>query len=154
MSDTEGARKERIHAATDEMVRIMRMHHRVIEKRMEGMGIHHSQHRMLMHLSRMGRMACQKDIAAALDVSPACVARTLKSLDAAGLIERQEGEDSRCREIGILPAGQALVDESVKLFEGTAAEMFSGVPDGDIERLIEILTRIQDNLIAMENRKE
>ena len=37
---------------------------------------------------RMGRSASQKDIADALDVSPACVARTLKPLNAAGLVEK------------------------------------------------------------------
>ena len=58
-------RGERIRAATDSMVRIMRGHHRVIEKRIDGMGIHHSQHRMLMRLSCMGRTASQKDIAQA-----------------------------------------------------------------------------------------
>ena len=147
-------REERTHAATDRMIRIMRMHHRVIEKRIDGLGIHHSQHRMLMRLSCMGRTASQKDIATALDVSPACVARTLKALSAAGLIEKAEGSDSRCREIAIRPAGQQLIDASVQTFQRTAAEMFSGIPDEDIDRLTDILGRIQENLTAMENRKE
>lgn len=147
-------RGERIRAATDSMVRIMRGHHRVIEKRIDGMGIHHSQHRMLMRLSCMGRTASQKDIAEALDVSPACVARTLKSLSGAGLIERHEGADGRCREVDISPDGQRLVDASVQLFEGISSEMFDGIPDADIEKLIQTLRRVQDNLNAMESRKE
>lgn len=147
-------RGERIRAATDSMVRIMRGHHRVIEKRIDGMGIHHSQHRMLMRLSCMGRTASQKDIAEALDVSPACVARTLKSLSGAGLIERHEGADGRCREVDISPDGQRLVDASVQLFEGISSEMFDGIPDTDIEKLTQTLRRVQDNLSAMESRKE
>ncbi len=147
-------RGERIRAATDSMVRIMRGHHRVIEKRIDGMGIHHSQHRMLMRLSCMGRTASQKDIAEALDVSPACVARTLKSLSGAGLIERHEGADGRCREVDISPDGQRLVDASVQLFEGISSEMFDGIPDADIEKLTQTLRRVQDNLNAMESRKE
>ena len=147
-------RGERIRAATDSMVRIMRGHHRVIEKRIDGMGIHHSQHRMLMRLSCMGRTASQKDIAEALDVSPACVARTLKALNGAGLIERHEGADGRCREVDISPDGQRLVDASVQLFEGISSEMFDGIPDTDIEKLTQTLRRVQDNLNAMESRKE
>ena len=147
-------RGERIRAATDSMVRIMRGHHRVIEKRIDGMGIHHSQHRMLMRLSCMGRTASQKDIAEALDVSPACVARTLKSLSGAALIERHEGADGRCREVDISPDGQRLVDASVQLFEGISSEMFDGIPDADIEKLTQTLRRVQDNLNAMESRKE
>ena len=63
-------------------------------------------HRMLMKLSRMGRSASQKDIADALDVSPACVARTLKPLNAAGLIEKTDGSDARRNEINISAAGR------------------------------------------------
>ena len=147
-------RDERTHAATDRMIRIMRMHHRIVEKRIDGLGIHHSQHRMLMRLSCMGRTASQKDIAQAMDVSPACVARTLKALSAAGLIEKTEGADSRCREIAIRPAGRQLIDASVQTFQRTAAEMFDRIPDEDVEKLIDILERIQENLTAMENRKE
>ena len=147
-------REGRIHAATDDMIRIMRMHHRVIEKRIDVLGIHHSQHRMLMRISCMGRTASQRDIAEALDVSPACVARTLKALGAAGLIEKSEGTDSRRREIDISPDGQRLVDASKQMFEDIAGEMFAGIPDADIEQMIQTLRRIHENLCDMESRKE
>ena len=151
---TGNPREDRTHAATDQMIRIMRMHHRIVEKRIDGLGIHHSQHRMLMRLSNMGRIESQKDLAEALDVSPACVARTLKALSAAGLIEKTEGSDSRCREIEVLPKGQRLIDASVRTFQQTAAEMFSNIPDGDIDHLISTLDRIRENLVQMEKRKE
>lgn len=144
-------RDERIRGALDRLVRAMRLHHRVVEKRIDGLGVHHSQHRMLMRLSRMGRMPSQKDFAQALDVSPACVARTLKSLSAAGLIDRAEGTDGRCREIAILPAGQKLVDDSVKTFHAIDTEMFEGISDEEIDRLTETLNRLYQNLCRMEN---
>ena len=142
------------HGAIDRLVRVMRAHHRVIEKRIDGLGIHHSQHRTLMRLSKMGPADCQKDIAEALDVSPANVARTLKALSAAGLIEKREGADSRCREIDILPAGQALIDASLKTFSEIDAEMFEGVPDEDVMHLTRTLMKVYDNLNNMESRKE
>ena len=146
-------RKDRTHGAIDLMVRVMRAHHRVIEKRVDGLGIHHSQHRTLMKLSRMGRTASQKDIARALDVSPACVARTLKALDSAGLIDRSEGTDSRCREISLLPAGQKLVDDSRATFRQIDEEMFAGISDDDILHLTDMLNRIYQNLCDMETEE-
>lgn len=148
----EAGRSGSIHAAIDHLVRVMRLHHKVIERRVDGLGIHHSQHRMLMRLSCMGRTASQKDIAEALDVSPACVARTLKALSAAGLVGRTEGADSRCREISLLPAGQKLVDDSRATFRQIDEEMFEGIPDDDILCLSKTLARIQDNLSNMEKR--
>ena len=140
------------HGAIDLLVRVMRAHHRVIEKRIDYLGIHHSQHRMLMRISCMGRTASQKDIAEALDVSPACVARTLKALSAAGLIEKQEGADGRCREIAVLPQGQKLVDDSIATFEGIGAEMFEGISDEDIAALARVLGKVQENLSEMDRR--
>ena len=144
-------RSEQAHRAIDRLVRTMRLHHRVVERRIDGMGIHHSQHRTLMRLSAMGKTASQKDIAQALDVSPACVARTLKALDAAGLIDKREGEDGRCREIALLPAGQRLVDDSVKTFRAIDDEMFEGVSNDDILRLTRTLEQLYRNLCRMES---
>lgn len=146
-------RAETTRAAIDRLVRTMRLHHRVVEKRIDGLGIHHSQHRTLMKLSRMGRTASQKDIARALDVSPACVARTLKALSAAGLIDKAEGTDGRCREIALQPAGQKLVDDSVKTFRLIDEEMFAGISDDDILRLTDMLNRIYQNLCDMETEE-
>lgn len=146
-------RTETTRAAIDRLVRTMRLHHRVVEKRIDGLGVHHSQHRTLMKLSCMGRTASQKDIARALDVSPACVARTLKALSVAGLIDKAEGADGRCREIALQPAGQKLVDDSVKTFRRIEEEMFAGISDDDILRLTETLSRVYDNLCQMENEE-
>lgn len=148
------SREALARGAIERLVRLMRAHHRLIENRIDGLGIHHSQHRMLMKLSGMGLTASQKDVAAALDVSPACVARTLKGLSAAGLIERRVGADGRCREIAILPRGQAAIDDARKTFREIDAEMFEGLSDDEIRQLTQILGRLQDNLCAMENRKE
>ena len=140
-----------MRAAIDRLVRTMRLHHRVVEKRIDGLGVHHSQHRTLMKLSRMGRTASQKDIAKALDVSPACVARTLKALEASGWIEKSEGEDGRCREIAINPAGQRLVDDSIKTFRRIDADMFEGISDDEIAGLTLTLEKLYNNLCQMEN---
>ena len=146
-------RTETTRAAIDRLVRTMRLHHRVVEKRIDGLGVHQRQHRTLMKLSCMGRTASQKDIARALDVSPACVARTLKALSVAGLIDKAEGADGRCREIALQPAGQKLVDDSVKTFRRIEEEMFAGISDDDILRLTETLSRVYDNLCQMENEE-
>ena len=139
-------RASRIHAALEMMIRTMRLHRRVIERRIDGLGVHQSQHRMLMRLSAMGRTTSQKDIARALDVSPACVARTLKALSGAGLIEKAEGADNRRREISILPLGQRLIDDSLKTFREVDAGMFEGISDEDILRLTGLLSRMHQNL--------
>ena len=148
-----GTRQERTREAIHRLMCTMRLHRKVVEKRIDGLGVHQGQHRMLMTLSRMGRTLSQKDVAEALEVSPACVARTLKALEAAGLIGRAAGEDSRRREIDILPAGEALVEDSIMTFRGIAEEMFEGVSDPALEQLTQTLERIYQNLSRMEKQE-
>lgn len=141
---------ERVKDNIDLLIHTMRLHHRIVEKRVEGMGVHHGQHRMLMKVSFLGKSASQKALAEAMDVSPANVARTLKQLAAAGLIEKTEGADGRCNEISLLPEGQALVENSRAIFMEIGAEMFEGVSEGEMEALGGILRKIQANLVNME----
>jgi DNA-binding MarR family transcriptional regulator len=134
----------------DALIHTMRLHHRVVERRIDGLGVHHSQHRLLMKLSRMGQCASQKDIASALDVSPACVARMLKPLNAAGLIEKAGGADGRSNAISISPTGERVVQDSLAVFRGIDAQMFEGISDAELAALAGALRRIQDNLANMD----
>ena len=151
--ETDG-RTAQIRDAIDALIHTMRLHHRIVERRIDGLGVHHSQHRMLMKVAWLGKSASQKQIAEAMDVSPACVARTLKRLSAEGLVEKTGGADARRNEIGILPKGQALVDDSLALFRRIGAEMFEGVSGDELAAVTGVLRRIQGNLAAMEQADE
>ena len=61
-----------------------RMHRRLFENRTAVMGVHRSQHRILMYLAKRNEAPAQKEIAEQFDVSPAAVAVTLKKLEDAG----------------------------------------------------------------------
>ena len=145
-------RTARIRETIDALIHTMRLHHRIVEKRIEGLGVHHSQHRMLMKLSRMGKGASQKDIAAAMDVSPACVARALKQLSAGGLVEKAGGADGRSNAISISPQGERLVGDSLAVFRQIDAQMFEGIGEDELTALGGVLQRIQKNLVNMEKQ--
>ena len=144
MGSEERDRAQRIKENVDAMIHTMRLHHRVVERRIDGLGVHHSQHRMLMKLSFLGKSASQKDLADALDVSPACVARALKPLSAAGLVKKAEGTDGRCNAVSVSDAGRRLVEDSKAVFRD--------VTDAELDALYSVLRRLQENLIEMEGR--
>ena len=153
MDTLEGNRAALTRETIDGLIHTMRLHHRIVERRIDGLGVHHSQHRMLMKLSCMGQGASQKDIANAMDVSPACVARMLKALNAADLVEKAEGVDGRSNAISVTPRGSRLVQDSVAVFRQIDARMFEGVTDAELKNLNAVLRHIQDNLIDMEGRE-
>ena len=129
------------------LIRAVKMHHCLVEAQVSGLGVHHSQHRMLMHLSKYEKIPSQKDISDALRISPAAVAVTLKRLEKDGYIERSmTDEDNRRNEIRITDEGRRMVEVSRCIFEGSDGVMFEGLSHEEISSFASMLERITQNL--------
>jgi len=140
-------RAAQVHQAIDLMIRFSRLHHRCIEKEFEDTGLHRSQRRMLMHLSRFETMPSQRRIADDFDISPACVARTLKALASEGYITRADDEDDlRRNTVSITQKGLDTVAETHQTFESIDLAAFEGFNPEEIDQLISLLGRVRDNL--------
>lgn len=70
-------------------IHVLHMHRAAAEKMSEDIGLFHSQHMMLKYLIHLPYEPNQKQIADALEISPAAVAVTLKKLESAGYISRK-----------------------------------------------------------------
>lgn len=148
--DTE--RAAQIHQTFDQIFRISRLHHRCIEKRFENTGLHRSQRRMLMHLSRFETMPSQRKIADDFDISPACVARTLKALASEGYITRAGDEDDlRRNNVSISEKGLNTVSETHQTFDRIDYAAFEGLSSQEIDQLISLLDRVSENLRKLED---
>lgn len=151
----ENRRASLIHQAIDLMIRTSRLHHRNIEKQFGDTGLHRSQRRMLMHLSRFETMPSQRRIADDFDVSPACVARTLKSLAGEGYITRADDDaDLRRNTVAITEKGLDTVSETRHAFEQIDHAAFEGMTEEEIEQLARLLGRVQENLRRLEETDE
>lgn len=124
---------ENYKAAMRKMVYICRMHRSAVEKKISTMGVHQSQHHMLMYIAREVEVPTQKQIAEKFGITPAAVARCLKSLETEGFIERENApEDSRCNRIVITEKGRDIINMSVDIFKETDENMFSGFSEEDM----------------------
>lgn len=130
-------------------IRVSRLHHSAVEGRVSRMGIHHSQHRMLMHLSRYEHIPSQRELADALGISPAAVTTTLQRLEKAGLITRcMTDEDNRRNEIRITEEGRRRVSESRAIFDTVDCATFAGFTEEELESFTAMLERMHQNLRA------
>ena len=131
------------------LICVAHLHHSAIEGRVSKLGFHHSQHRMLMHLSKHEHIPSQKELADELGISPAAVTTTLKRLEKDGYITRTATEgDNRCNEIRITQAGLAVIQESCEIFYAVDKAMFEGFSDHELQTLTALLTRMRENLRA------
>ena len=136
------------------MMHIGRLHRATFEKNISNMGIHHSQHHLLMYIAKEGEVATQKQIAEKFRITPAAVARSLKTLEAEGYIERSSIEDDcRCNKISITDKGKDIVQRSHILFKETDRTLFEGFTDEDISLFNSYLDRIREKLWNMDNER-
>lgn len=137
------------------MMRITRIHHRINLGAVSKLGIHPSQHFLLMCLGRMGSAVSQTQIASEMDVTPASVARTIKNLDMGGYIKRNESEgDCRRNEIYVTEKGRRVTEESKRMFHEIDEGIYAGFSDEDLLQLRGLLRRMLDNICVLEQDRK
>jgi len=128
-------------------LRTDRFHRCAAESQMRKLGIHRSQHMMLMHLAHCERPQTQAELARAFEISPAAVTVTLQKLEKAGLVSRTAADgNSRAKNITITPEGEDIVRKSHELFRVLDEAMLEGLSEEELTRFAEVLKRMQDNL--------
>lgn len=130
------------------MLYIGRLHRSIFEKNISSMGIHHSQHHLLMYIAREGEVTSQKQIAEKFGITPAAVARSLKTLESEGFIKRENtASDGRLNSITITAKGRDIVERSYIMFRETDVAVFEDFTDDDIRTLNRYLDMMKSRLL-------
>ena len=144
----------KLSKAINMMIKTDHMHKALIDSRVHSLGIHRTQHRILMLLARFEKLPSQKELAEHLDVTPAAVTCALKKIEKGGYIERTLGHDNRYNEIRITEKGRDLVAQTRQLFSAADASMFEGFSDSELDTYISCLERLQANIKKQCERKD
>lgn len=130
------------------MVRIGILHRSIFERNISDMGIHHSQHHLLMYIAKQGEVNSQKLLAEKFCVTPAAIARTLKELETDGFVERCSIEnDSRCNKIVITEKGKEIVRKSHQFFKEVDISAFQDFSSEDFDLFNALLDKMQVRLL-------
>ncbi len=137
------------------MMHIARLHRTVFERNISSMGIHHSQHHLLIYIVKHGEISSQKEIAEKFDISPAAVARSLKLLEQEGYITRCSTDgDNRFNKIIATEKGIDIAQRSFKMFKETDEILFEDFTDEDIAIFNEYLDKLQVRLLEKTEDKK
>ncbi len=124
-----------------------RLHRKEVERFAAELGVHRSQHFVLMRIADAGGSASQKELAKRLEISPAALAVTLKKLESGGYLEKKPTEnDSRLNEVMLTEKGWEVRHLSEEKFSRIDEQMFNGFTDEELETLVSFLKRMQSNL--------
>ena len=139
-----------VHEAVKLFIRTDRMHRAAIESRVKQLGIHRSQHIILMYLSKRETPPTQAEIAKDFEISPAAVTVTLKKLESANLVERfTQSDNCRAKDIIITEEGRRIVAESEKIFSEVDKAMFGGITDDELIVFNKCMQKMTKNMKAL-----
>ena len=96
----------------------------------------------LVHIARAPAPPRQKDLAASMSLDGSSVVRLLDNLEAAGLIQRKEGEDRRAKIILLTPRGRAIADQVETVARRVRSDALAGLSDRDIETTVRVLNHV------------
>ena len=131
------------------LMRTDRLHRAAVEAQVDKLGIHRSQHIVLMNVSHQEGEVNQTAIAESLDISPAAVTVTLKKLERSGLIERKpDAKDARSKTIVLTEAGRSTVRQTHEMFTEVDRAMCAGISEEELDMLCRVLTKMIGNLKA------
>ena len=144
----------KLSKAIEMMIKTDHMHKALIDSRVGSLGIHRTQHRILMHLACREKLPSQKELAEHLNVTPAAVTGALKKIEKDGYVERTLGQDNRFNELRITEKGKELVKRTHTIFCETDSSMFEGFSDEELDTYISCLEKLQANIRKQYERKE
>lgn len=135
-------------------LRVSRLHHMLAERKISTLGLHRSQHQMLVSIKHSGGM-CQKDLAHKLEISPAAVAVTLKKLETSGHIKRCCAcDDNRMNTIELTEMGNEILDRTKEYFSYIDSVTFEDFTEEEMEMFEKLTAKMKSSLKKALEREE
>ena len=118
-----------------------------LDERLSPLGLTQARWLVLMHLSRMGGEAPQKELAFIVGVEGPTLVRVLDGLERMGLVQRMGVEgDRRARRVCLTPKADNVISEIMRIGLKLRGEALAGISDADLESFFRVLEIILANL--------
>ncbi|NWN82473.1 MAG: transcriptional regulator SlyA [Halomonas sp.] len=138
-----------------QLSRLPRLWRAIIDERLAPLGLTQTRWVTLYHLWRLGDGQPQCDLARAIGVEAPSLVRTLDQLSEQGLVERRPcDQDRRTKRVYLTAAAAPLLERIDDVVQEARDEMFAGLDTDEIATLGELLSRIEDNGLALQARDD
>lgn len=135
------------YTAVNMLIKTNRMHKKLLDSNVcDKIGLHRTQHIILMHLADREKLPSQKELAEHLNITPAAVTGALQKLEVGGYIKRTIATDNRYNETTITSLGRRIVEETRAMFTKIDKSLFEDFTEQDFTSFIAYLEKIQNNI--------
>jgi len=131
---------------------VARLLRRRIDQQAQVIGLTSAQWRVLSAVFRAEKLneepLHQATLAEMMDMEPITLSRQIDRMEAASLIERRpDPADRRVKRLYLTEAARPLIDKFRSVATSCYDNVLTGVSDDEIEQVVDILTRIRNNLV-------
>ena len=138
--------ENKLQLAVNMMMRTHKMHKQLLESNVSKIGMHSTQHRILMHIARNNRLDSQKSLAEHIGVTQAAITGALKKLEKDGYIKRIQGNDNRYNSVEITESGKVIIEKTRELFSKIDRMLFFDFSEKEIDAYLGFVEKMQANI--------
>ncbi|WP_445004155.1 transcriptional regulator SlyA [Halomonas mongoliensis] len=136
-----------------QLSRLPRLWRAIIDERLAPLGLTQTRWVTLYHLWRLGDGQPQCDLARAIGVEAPSLVRTLDQLSRQGLVERRPcDQDRRTKRVFLTAEATPLLERIDAVVRDARREMFEGLSEQELTTLSKLLSRIENNGLAIQAR--
>jgi DNA-binding MarR family transcriptional regulator len=137
-----------------QLVNLMMLMRREVEKRMAQHGLTDAQWKPLWML-KIGRATTAIELARQMDIDAGAVTRMLDRLEAKGLVERVRSEaDRRVVHLRLTASGEAVAKKVPFVLAAVNNDFLRGFSEAEWKQLRRLLGRMADNAAPLQNEHE
>ena len=110
---------------------------------------------MLLERCENGEIASQKELAAELNVSPATIATSLKSLERMGYVKKlPDASDARRNRVSVTDKGRCAVRRCNEVFESVDRQLYTGFSQEELDIIQQLHQRMLRNLLELDRQPD
>lgn len=137
-------------SACHTLAQICRLNRGLMHNLVGGIGLHQGQPYVLEQLWKEDGLT-HKELSEGLHVSPATISNTIKRMEKAGFVVRQQDEhDERVSRVYLTDAGHAIQNDVMRLWIAFEKRALEGFAEEERTLLQNLLKRIHDNLLQID----
>jgi len=130
---------------------VTRLMRKLFDRRALRFNLTRAQWRALKRLHH-GEGIRQNELAEFLEMEPIAVGRVIDRLQKAGFVERRaDPADRRAWPLYLMPGAHAVLDEMETISDELYRQAQRGIPAAELKTMISVLTRMKDNLNALDD---
>ena len=136
-----------------DLARLVRIWRALIDHRLKPLELTQTHWVTLHNIHQLPPDQSQIQLAKAIGIEQPSLVRTLDQLEEKGLISRQTcANDRRAKRIKLTEKADPIIEEMETVIKQTRGEMLSGISPEELDLLISLIARLEQNIIELQSR--